>query len=104
MSKAKVYALYKGDENICDGTLQEIAEKTGKKLEYIRWLTYPTYKKRVQEPYNEAWDILKTIRDDNSDEAWDKFRSKLDQFYKRIDEVPNRGTDDYIKNEKEYLE
>lgn len=47
MSKAKVYALYKGDENICDGTLQEIAEKTGKKLEYIRWLTYPTYKKRV---------------------------------------------------------
>lgn len=64
----------------------------------------PTYKKRVQEPYNEAWDILKTIRDDNSDEAWNKFRLKLDQFYKRIDEVPRRGTDDYIKNEKEYLE
>lgn len=28
---AKIYALYKGDEYVTDGTLDEIAEKTGLK-------------------------------------------------------------------------
>lgn len=64
----------------------------------------PTYKKRVQEPYNEAWDILKTIRDDDSDEAWNKFIKQLDTFHERIDAVPKKGSKDYIKCEKDYLE
>lgn len=63
-----------------------------------------TYKKRVQEPYNEAWNILKTIRDDDSDEAWKKFTDELDNFYKRIEVVPKSGSDDYIRCEKEFLE
>ena len=62
------------------------------------------FKKRVQEPYNEAWDILKIIRDDNSDEAWEKFIVRLDKFYERIKAVPRRGNEDYIKCEKQYLE
>lgn len=44
---AKVYALYKGEENITDGTIYEIAAKTGKKLSYIRWMTYPCAHKKI---------------------------------------------------------
>lgn len=64
----------------------------------------PTYKKRVQEPYTEAWDILKTVRDDDSDEAWEKFRKRLNDFSERINAAPKRGNKDHIKCEKEYLE
>lgn len=63
-----------------------------------------TFKKHVQEPYNEAWEILKIIRDDNSDEAWKKFRVAIDKFYERIEAAPNRGDKNYIKCEKAYLE
>lgn len=64
----------------------------------------PVYKKRVQEPYNEAWNILKTIRDDDSDKAWEEFRLQLNKFHQRLDAVPKKGSSDYIKCEKEYLE
>ena len=61
------------------------------------------FKKHVQEPYNEAWDILKTIRDDNSDEAWVKFREQLDKFMERITAVKPKGSSGYLKGEFEYL-
>lgn len=63
-----------------------------------------TFKNRVQEPYNEAWNILKTIRDDNSDEAWEKFRKEIDKFHERIEAVKPRGNEDFIKGEKQFLE
>lgn len=44
---AKIYALYKGDEYIADGTLEEIAEKTGKKLASLEWMLTPSAKKRA---------------------------------------------------------
>lgn len=28
--KKKIYALYKGETNICDGTIEEIAKRVGK--------------------------------------------------------------------------
>ena len=63
------------------------------------------FKKHVQEPYNEAWNILKIIRDDDSDKAWAEFRKKLDEFEeKRLKIVKPVGSDEYIKGEKEYLE
>ena len=43
---AKIYALYKGDEYVTDGTLDEIAEKTGKKLASLEWMLTPAAKKR----------------------------------------------------------
>ena len=46
--KEKVYALYIGETNICDGTLAEIAAKTGKRLDTLRWMTYPVYQRRVE--------------------------------------------------------
>lgn len=42
-----IYALYKGDEYITDGTLEEIAEKTGRKLASLEWMLTPTAKKRT---------------------------------------------------------
>lgn len=61
------------------------------------------FKKHVQEPYNEAWDILKVVRDDNSDKAWEEFRKRLDKFYERMKDVKPIGAEGYIKGEKDYL-
>ncbi|WP_302612752.1 hypothetical protein [uncultured Mitsuokella sp.] len=43
-----IYALYKGEQNLADGTLAEISRKTGK-TNTLKWMTYPSYKKRLQE-------------------------------------------------------
>lgn len=43
----KEYALYKGDEFICMGTPEYIAEYTGIKVASIRYLLTPSYQKRA---------------------------------------------------------
>lgn len=43
---AKIYALYKGDEYVTDGTLDEIAEKTGLKKSSLKWMKAPSGKKK----------------------------------------------------------
>lgn len=43
-----IYALYKGEQNLADGTLEEIARKTGKTYKSLKWMTYPSYKRRLQ--------------------------------------------------------
>ena len=45
--KNKVFALYKGDNFIADGTVFEIAEKTGKPVSAIKTLMYPSYIKKA---------------------------------------------------------
>lgn len=40
-----IYALYKGEQNLADGTLAEISRKTGKTYNTLKWMTYPSYKK-----------------------------------------------------------
>lgn len=42
----KIYALYKGEKLIADGTLLQIAHKTGVKLRTIQFYKTPTYKRR----------------------------------------------------------
>lgn len=42
----RVYALYKGDVFIVDGTIREIAEETGKSIDFLRYMNSPVYKKR----------------------------------------------------------
>jgi hypothetical protein len=44
----RIYALYKGENLIADGTIGEIHRKSGKTVEYLRWMTYPTYEKRCR--------------------------------------------------------
>ncbi|MFG3612399.1 MULTISPECIES: hypothetical protein [Rummeliibacillus] len=48
----RIFALYKGDTNICDGTLREIEEKSGVPLSYLKRMTYPVYEKRMSESKN----------------------------------------------------
>ena len=43
---SKIYALYKGDEYVTDGTLDEIAEKTGLKKSSLRWMKTPSGKRK----------------------------------------------------------
>lgn len=42
----KIYALYKGDKYICDGTLYQLASYLGVKERTIRFYMTPTYNKR----------------------------------------------------------
>lgn len=46
---SRIYALYKGEQNLADGTLEEIARKTGKTYRSLKWMTYPIYKRRIQQ-------------------------------------------------------
>lgn len=42
----RIYALYKGDEFISEGTIREISKATGKTVDFLRHMTYPVYEKR----------------------------------------------------------
>lgn len=44
----RVYALYKGEEYIADGTIRELSRKTGKSVGWLRWMTKPAYQRRVE--------------------------------------------------------
>lgn len=44
----KEYALYKGEECLAIGTIEEIAKKMGVKKRTIYFYSMPTYKKRVK--------------------------------------------------------
>lgn len=44
-----IYALYKGEQNLMDGTLAEIAQRTGKTYNTLKWMTYPSYQKRIRQ-------------------------------------------------------
>lgn len=46
---AKIYALYKGDEYVTDGTLRELSRKTGKKEATLKFMTTPAYEGRIGE-------------------------------------------------------
>lgn len=50
--KEKIYALYKGENIIADGTIQEIHERTGKKVDTLLFMTCPVYKKRIKNGKN----------------------------------------------------
>ncbi len=45
----KIYALYKGDFCLGIGTVKELAKSHGVKERTIRFLTTPSYMKRVKE-------------------------------------------------------
>jgi hypothetical protein len=41
-----IYALYRGEEYIMDGTIPELAEKTGYKRTTLYWLATPTAERK----------------------------------------------------------
>lgn len=47
MVKSKEYALYKGEELLCIGTIKQIAEHQGVQEETIKFYGTDSYKKRI---------------------------------------------------------
>lgn len=58
------YALYKGDNFITIGTIRQISKDTGKSVDFLRWMTYPTYEKRSENGNNR----LKLVRLDEEED------------------------------------
>lgn len=46
--KSNIKVMYKGDDVIAVGTVMEIAQKLGKKLETVKFYGTPSYKKRIE--------------------------------------------------------
>lgn len=59
----KVFALYKGDSFIADGTIREISKLSGKSTDFLRYMTTPTYKKRCINSKNRL--ILVSLDEDD---------------------------------------
>ena len=56
------------------------------------------FNKRIREPYNEAWECLQSIRNDNSDAAWLDFTEKLDEFNKRMNKAQSPHEFEYLRH------
>lgn len=54
----RIYALYKGEQFVADGTLQEISEATGKSVDFLKYMTYPIYEKRCRNGKNRLAMVL----------------------------------------------
>lgn len=48
----KIYALYKGEELLAEGTIIQIAYKMNVKIRTIQFYKTPTYKKRCKNSFN----------------------------------------------------
>ncbi|MDF2792208.1 MAG: hypothetical protein K0S80_5310 [Neobacillus sp.] len=42
----RIYALYKGDTFVTEGTIREISKVTNKSIDFLRYMTFPIYEKR----------------------------------------------------------
>ena len=42
----RIYALYKSDQFITEGTIREISRVTNKSIDFLKYMTYPIYEKR----------------------------------------------------------
>lgn len=63
MRKKQEYALYKGDEFIDLGTIEELAERMGVTPKTIRYYQTPNYKKKGKDDSNRK--VLIKIERDN---------------------------------------
>lgn len=63
MRKKQEYALYKGDEFIDLGTIEELAERMGVAPKTIRHYQTPAYKKKGKDDFNRK--VLIKIERDN---------------------------------------
>lgn len=52
MGKKAIYALYKGDKNIIDGTKEEIAKYLGISVKTVEYFRTPSYAKRGKDDYS----------------------------------------------------
>ena len=66
-----VYAMYRGDEYLMDGTIDEIARKRGCKRSTLSWMLSPTYKKRrmVKRKDGNPRIMIELVRIDDDEDA-----------------------------------
>ncbi len=69
---AKIYALYRGDENLMDGTLAQIAEARGIKIETLRYMTSNVYKRRHERAkhHREYLELVEIVEESEMGCAW----------------------------------
>lgn len=48
MARRQIYAVYRGDENLGDGTADELAKKFGMKADTVRNMSAPRFHRRNQ--------------------------------------------------------
>ncbi|MFS0783576.1 hypothetical protein [Bacillus sp. 1P06AnD] len=48
----RIYALYKGEEFITEGNIRQISIETKKTIDFLLYMTYPSYRKRIQNSKN----------------------------------------------------
>lgn len=53
------YGVYKGDEFIMVGSLEEVAEKLGVSKESVRWMASPVAKRRADKPGSTKMIVVK---------------------------------------------
>lgn len=66
MRQLKEYAVYKGENMICMGTVKECAKHMGVLPETVRFYTTPTYRRRVERRKNPRNYITVIDLDDDS--------------------------------------
>lgn len=44
--RKRVYALYKGETFITEGTIMEISRETNKSISFLKYMTCPVYERR----------------------------------------------------------
>ncbi|HDR7784935.1 hypothetical protein ABR776_27210 [Bacillus cereus] len=59
----RVYALYKGERFLIDGTILEISKETNKSLDWLRYMLTPSYEKKRENSIN----CLRLIQLDDED-------------------------------------
>ena len=58
---AKIYALYKGERNLTDGTLAQIAHRQNVKIRTLYYMLSPTYKKRMAKRKGQSGGCLELV-------------------------------------------
>ncbi len=74
----RIYALYRGDHYLCDGTRDELAARFNVKPDTINYWSTPSYKKRIEQPGHnkDASMVAEMIGFTDEDWGWHyKFRS-----------------------------
>lgn len=54
VSQTRLYALYHGDDYICDGTMEDLAKVTGLKIATVAFYASPTYERRLSRQKNQG--------------------------------------------------
>jgi len=70
--RERIYAVYEGEDNIMDGTIDEICARRGVKFSTVAMMVSDSYAKRMsQHKQRKSHKRLEYIRIDNIEEDWD---------------------------------